>query len=857
MRRSHSIESMGLPKPLALSPLQIPSLMDNKMTSEACSEAANEGLRLSRFPVPPCHVSAHTSQTDLSGDNHLQCDHTHHHQGNSNAFSVPDCVSDRATASVNCSIEIHVQQPTLSTTSRPSTSMRGTLDEISSSATVVRLGSSQSEEHDDDSRRSVHLHNMRISHHLRSGSLLSWDKVTSGSEIPDPSHAFGEHRTTGSRQISIENQQRSRHDRQTSSSGFSSSKIPARWGKVLPGDSIASPDSVSSIYSTRPQSLLGSRRGSVGALISANAENHCSRTLSSHTQKLMRSATFPSDNGEIAVSAQEDDLETLVVSGSHTVRALTCNNSVAGTKVSRFREEFSPPAPRKKLAQPSSIIKFLNPRRLGLRSQSDTSLRSESLIASVDGPSDALDAPVDRQRQQSQSLMSLRTEHQALGRNKGVNQVWDRALQAHQEEKASLFLSKNKDLAVHASPFRERSGSISTKRVSVDGPNLLIKLGDSRRRFSTAQSPADNDERGEGPPIVMLRRRALTISDDSESGQDLTNAYERQGDGIDVVGAWGRYPSHTRDERVGSAGKADSVQPRDFALEAAVDFASSKDDDDMIGPTQRRPSTPLLPGEKKKKKRIDRGRIVRSSSMTLGRALMKNYGKMFKSQSTEFRRHGRGHRSSIASGGILEHPELELLPQVWAGELPESEDTGLPGHLDESASQDHALRNAAKGKGRLVADNSMATPRPRRNSSAPNLAKFSLHDGVVDSEHTPESARIWSVYYKDCVYTYPRLSTDGNMSSEDFNTLTGVSLDNKQTSGPSSVMLGHPKVHLRNTSGVSHPSQANKCTTRGGDDCATEVKSLGNVRRSTMDLISQYQEQEAIEHERILGLGRG
>ncbi|USP76722.1 uncharacterized protein yc1106_03996 [Curvularia clavata] len=865
LRRSHSTESMGLPKPLALSPLQIPSLVDNNTTNEAWSEAVNEGLHLSHFPVPPCHISAQTSQTDLNGNNYSECDDRHHYQENSNPFAVAGAASDTATASVTCSVEIRVQEPTLSATSRASTTSQDLPNEISPSATVVHLESSRNKEYDDDSRHSVHLQNMRISHHLRSESLLSWDKQASGPEISGPSHAFGEHSTTGSSQTSRENQQRSRYDRQTSSSGFSSSKVPARWGKVLPSDSIVWPDSASSVYSNKPQSVLGSRRGSVGALLSDDAEIQRSRVSSSNTQKLIRSATFPTDNGEIAKPSEDHELALLGTLSRYLGKALphatpmtplACKNSVADTKVSKFREEFSPPAPKKKLTQPPSIIKFLNPKRLGLRSQSDISLRSEPPIASVDGPSDALYVPANRQRRQSQSLMSLRTEQQALGRNKGANQVWDRALQAHQEEKASLFLPKNKDLAVHASPFRERSGSVSTKRVSVDDPDLATRLEGSSRRLSTAPSHATDDERCEEPPIVMLRRRALTISDESESGQDLANSYERQGDGKEVVGAWGRYPSHTRPDRVGSAGKADSVQPRDFALEAAIDFASSKDDEDMIGPTQRRPSTPLLPGEKKKKKRIGRGHIVRSSSMTLGRALMRNYGKMFKSQSTEFRRHGRGHRSSIASGGILEHPELELLPEVWAGEFPENESTSVSDDRGKSSTQDHAPRTAAKGKGRSIPADSMATPRRRRNSSAPNLAEFSLHDGAADSEHTSDSARIWSVYYKNCVDTYPRLSTDGNISSEDFNTITGVSMNNKQVSRQSSMMLGHLRGHSLNTSGVSHTSQANKCTLRGADDCAAEVKSLGSVRRSTIDLISQFQDQEADEHKRILGLDR-
>jgi hypothetical protein len=40
------------------------------------------------------------------------------------------------------------------------------------------------------------------------------------------------------------------------------------------------------------------------------------------------------------------------------------------------------------------------------------------------------------------------------------------------------------------------------------------------------------------------------------------------------------------------------------------------------------------------------------------------------------------------------------------------------------------------------------------------------------------------------------------------------------------------------------------------DDNAGEEKSLVSVRRSTMDLISKFKEQEATEHERVLSLTR-
>jgi hypothetical protein len=534
---------------------------------------------------------------------------------------------------------------------------------------------------------------------------------------------------------------------------------------------------------------------------------------------------------------------------------LARKNSVADTKTSKFREEFSPSPPKKKMTQSASIIKFLNPKRLSLRSQSEANLQFDASVVAVDGPSDTLAIPADRERRQSRSLISLQAEQDVLGKNKGANHVWDRALQAHQEEKASLFLPKNRDLAVHACPFRERSGSVSLRRISVEGLDAASRADDgSSTRVSTLGPHAETpgEERSEGLFTLVSRRSALVGRDDTSAGEEVATAFERQGDSKEIVGAWGRYPSHTRHDCTASAGKADKVQPRDFALEAAIKFASSRDDEDLIDPTERRPSTPLLPGErKKKKKKIGSGRIAKSNSMTFGKTLMKNYSKMFRSQSTEFRRHGRGHRSSIASGGILEHPELELLPDVWAGDVHRDPDTQITGDEYPAPKQDTPSK-VTRSRSNLRADDSMATLRPRRNSSALNFNVMLFRDGAVDSEHPHDRARVWSVYYENCVDTYPRLSMDTNRVPDNFNRPNRLSFDSRQVSVHPRTMPTHLRKHTRNASQMSNGSRAKSFVSQSQGDSACEERSLVSVRRSTMDLISKFKQQEATEHERIL-----
>ncbi|EMD96472.1 hypothetical protein COCC4DRAFT_26984 [Bipolaris maydis ATCC 48331] len=863
LKRSYSAESMSLPKPPPISPLRLPGLSSNDTTGKPWSEVMTESLQLSRFPFAPRDGSPTMFDTNLHVCRNAKHNQTHHRRRNSDSSVAPSCTYDIVTSSVAREVEIRVQQPTSTATPRPSMSIQGTLREMSSSDTVVRLERSLCEEADDDSHHSVHLQSMRISHHLRSGSLLSWDKLAGAPEVSGSPFELHEHTSADSNYFSEQNHQLPRHHRQTSSSGIASYKIPASWGNVVFSDANIRPDFASSVYSSRPQSPPGSFGGSMVNLSRTGTENQPFSISTSDLRRARRSASFPSDNEETPKPRQRHGLTNLKVSQSYRAETPPCtppraplarNNSVADTKVSKFREEFSPPAAKKKLTHSSSIIRFLKPKRLSLRSQSEASNSPEQSIADMDGAFDTLDVPADRERRQSQSLVSLRAEQQALGKNKGANQVWDHALQAHQEEKASLFLPKNKDLAVQSSPFRERSGSVSTRRISVDDAEVSVRAEDSSRRLSTLNTPTPSGDDGDRPSTSIFRRRALASGDDSEVGKEVADAYNRQGDGVEVVGAWGRYPSHTREDRTGSAGKVDDVQPRDFALEAAIKSTAANDDEDLIDPTQRRPSTPLLPGEKKKKKKkLGSMRMARSSSMTFGRALMKNYSKMFKSQSTEFRRHGRGHRSSITSGGILEHPELELLPEVWAGDFVEENNTGGRDDREEFLTPDQTPMNTTKGKDKLVVDGTITMLRPRRNSSAPNLSKLSLQGGDANYDHSHDLARGWSIYYKNCVDNYPRPSTSAHTTTADFGPPARLSFDSRHLSLHSSIMRNHVGRQSRNPSPASRVS----CNMRSGDDAASEKRSIVSVRRSTMDLISKFKLQEVAEHERMLGLRLG
>lgn len=594
-----------------------------------------------------------------------------------------------------------------------------------------------------------------------------------------------------------------------------------------------------------------------------------------HSPRVRRSNSFPTDNEETPRAVPRYGPSNLRAAQGvpptssllATPGPLARKNSVADTKKSKFREEFSPSPPRKRVTPSESIMKFLNPKRLSARSQSEASLKPESPIRTNDGALDTLAVPSNRERRQSQSMISLQAEQNAMGKNKGADHVWDQALKAHQEEKASLFLPKNRDLAVHASPFRERSGSIMTRHSAndVSAPITPEALNSSGSLFAPSFTPsfAPHASELEEPsrPRLVSRRSAMSGTSEDTFGREVSITFEKQGDSPEIVGAWGRYPSHTRNERTSSAGKADRVESRDFALEAAIKFASTQDvDEDLIDPTERVPSIPLMPGEKKRKKKVGSGRMAKSNSMTFGKTFLKNYSKIFKSSSTEFRKHGRNHRSSIAAGGVLEFPELEILPEVW------KRDPSIDGSSDQRhrCEESIARRRASDSNDvvKLQTHDSMATLRPRRNSSAPNLNELVFHDGTNEDGHAKDNARVWSIYYDDCVPSYPRGSIEIDSTLEEFGGSARLLFGSRHPSKHSRTMPARLARHSRNTSRVSRTSVVSRGSARPSykskvdDDDFAEKRSIVSVRRSTMDLISKFKEQEIIERERVLSITR-
>jgi hypothetical protein len=872
---------MGLPRVSPLSPLRLPSLSNHNKDGRSWAEMLEESLRLPRLPVPPRSLDLRTSETVLRVEQNLPSNcHPNRTSESDTAFLSQPSEQDVLKGSRH-DIDIDGQLPISAVSDQLPKFIRDTTHEntrpVKDTTDAQQFEVDQKDE-DEDQRRSVHLHSMRISHHLRSGSLLSWNQLTDPSEPSSPSsRPYRPRSTSDQSQASHINTQLNRCERQISSSGFGKTRTPSKLSRFMYQEFNSPGDLASSVYSSRPHSPPDSFGGSMANLGPNTIGRDVSKNSLTHLPEHRRSSSFPTDDEETprplyrhgrAVTAATPDPFTTGEPVTPEVK-LARKNSTADTKMSKFREEFGPLSPQKRMIPTTSLWKLLTPKRLSIHSQSEGSLSSAPSIRTGDGGFDALQVPADRQRRQSRSLMSLSTEQQALRRNKetdqvkGSDSVWNKALEAHQKEKALLFLPENKELAVRASPFRARSGSISPfPRNEVETP----PEGDSRiksRRASTAMLDSDVSNRCELSlrPALVTRRSAISGEETKSSDRGLSTIFDKQGDGVDIVGAWGRYPSHTRNERGASAGKSDLVESRDFALEAAVNFASAQaagGDDQELDPTERVPSLPLLPGQKRRKKKVGSGRMVKSTSMTFGRTFLKNYSRIFKSQSTDFRRYGRNHRSSITTGGVLEFPELELLPEVWADRaFQESETDEQSG---ERSFQQHETK--ASGTSRLETEDSSSTLRPRRHSDIPDLSTQSFHDGTADIDPVQDRARAWSAFYGTCMPVVSRLNSEADLSLTKPNAVTGSSFESRPSSVHSRTMQASSMKHSRNVSNVSGTSATSqrsmwpRLISSVGENVAFEERSIFSVRRSTMDLMLKFKEQEVTEHDRVLSFTR-
>lgn len=230
--------------------------------------------------------------------------------------------------------------------------------------------------------------------------------------------------------------------------------------------------------------------------------------------------------------------------------------------------------------------------------------------------------------------------------------VWERALREHAAEDSAIA--------------RARAGSISYE---IGRDDFKRRLGS--RRFTRTPSPLGgitedpwSQQRGRETepasgrvsPTEAVPQKKSPIQHDSpiQRVHRRTDAISPSGS-VRSVDSWTRYPSHTCVERNEAATERDNIIARDFA----------------VGPTSQ-------PSMSKKKSR----------SMTFGKKFRHKFTTFYTTRRSDLRRYNAGHRSSIAFGGRLEYPELEIPPRTFDPVLlskPRSDEVAQRGEEPQAA----------------------------------------------------------------------------------------------------------------------------------------------------------------------------
>lgn len=706
LRHSHSAASIEAPTTPVLQPIRLPSISLVDATPWSLSMA--ESLRLSAFPLLPGHpVAQEVERNSQSLDGQRMN------------------ITDNLQFETSCKENQHSDQMTekVKNADISNTTAQSLIENADAGGKEDLTKYMKSKEYPglQSSSASIHLCNMRISQHLRSVSMMS---STPSCHSPQSSQHG---RACSSISCGSKNLPRAGHNRQTSSSGFASTRIPIAWGQVIRAGSqdqlnFERQDGTSSVYSSRPRSLGDSISEPTTNLSWAINQTEIAMNttvdITDNTLAFTQEHSIPikprPSNGSSESDSSLNCDHPKSSPKSHLLEppaAISVNSSTSSLrKVSKFKKEFNPSPPRKKGKKRKPGLRFLRPR---------SDLQSESEACFFDELTDNREAP--HERKPSHSLISLKAEQTTLEHNRhDASLMWEKVLKAYQEEGSIMCLSPSKALAARGSSFRERSSSVNRLRAPSTPSNV---------------DPLEMSEPSPGESLTQWE----SPNPFAPSSMDLKAQPHSKNNSAPSVEAWSRHPSHTRELRTGSASHEDNVKSRDFTFKVNSAQIIDHENDQMRTPTN-------------KKKRATLSGISKSSSMTFSKNFFKDYTKLFHSQSAEFRRHGHGHRSSIAMGGLLDYPELEVLPEVWHRGTAEAEEAV---EMAESSARDHDTS--------VEPTNAIdcASIKRTRNSDSAERQALSV-DGTADVFSPAASVQVWSHFYESCV-DYPRsISTDSD-----------------------------------------------------------------------------------------------
>jgi hypothetical protein len=784
---------------------------------------------------------------------------------------------------------------------------------------------------------------MRISHHLRSDSSFSSAAVTTAAPTAAPTRSHTPLQRIVSRSTTVSLPiQVARPQRQGFKPGFRAEDIPQDWGNELK-------DSASSVYSMAVTSPLDSAAASILNLPRSSAADHF---LGSHLEE--DEITTASDERSPLNNNETRSLSSKGIKAVRdNISSSNLSNGSKSSKTSRFKEDFES-LEGKKTTKRSSIVNLFTrsrgkrcsnslgsfdgtadeyePKRLqralALADRQDaTGLLAKAIKAQQSEKSSMYlsankeKAPREMFRQRSSSFSEPRTPVHGAKKAGSESLIHpqssldaaprDTSSEVHFKPEFSMpDLAIDNDIPMPPSEKRAQSMlgrlkpefSHSLFKNSADSESVLIepRIRDSVVKLDPRDVTSDRDKHNleERAPSFQLNDIPAVIGSLPETPATshlewTSNVFTTptRTEGITValqddthlnLGSWSRYPSHTREKRTGSATASDLVKSRDFAYEinpASITTDSSTEDSDK--------------GDKKKgRTKKARTGLPKSKSMMIGKEFIRNYARIIRSPSVEWLSHGKGHRSSVSAGGSLAHPELEVLPPVFAAtpiNRIEEEDLGLPTIPLYTAHKDTLARDP---KDSIELRHIRPPKRGRRESTKAEPSRFdgssysddisgtneeSGHSGsylslptvttkLASSEKDQNAnALSWSDHYASCV----KLSRNSGSvhhhinSSDCTDTSTFMTYANSDSNtGLIDAMLAsrNPSIrHMNRSASFSDVGAAGRTFPRcmkPDHKANRSLSSVASLRASSMDLLEKLAAAEEHERKKILQLLR-
>lgn len=468
--------------------------------------------------------------------------------------------------------------------------------------------------------------------------------------------------------------------------------------------------------------------------------------------------------------------------------------------------------------------------------------------------------------------------------------LMEKALLQHQAEKAALLRPSHQKMSgvpsplyspVFTSPFGFQSSSEARLAASTleDLDPLESDESPAARRSQSMHDLRSSQNTAAGTSLFRKKKRSTiwTVNTATTKG---TRSHLRA---IAPPHSWSRYPSHTRERRCGPAGRRDGIIYRDFAHDREMGKVQQTASSNEI--TDSPQTWPRLVNAKR------RNWIVKSRSMTFG-AVFRYYSDLLTSSAA------RNRRSSTATGGRLEHPELEVLPPVLPSHSATPQQAVVTNRLSRLVEgEDYHAKG--EGLGHLGVRLQESASDVDKSLSARTPPVDSLHDGTqsVHGQDTTESVSEDSAEHKsilsdsvDGIVEGRPAEPDRALSAKRLSRMyqayvrLPASLDNTEversgaaddriytpddttTAGPSEVdaktptteLLANPRDHIRLASGpiTRHFPSVTVIDDRKGHCRSVSLLSVDSgksVRKSTRDLLEAVRATQTQELEKLLG----